>query len=148
MSNTQVNRINSTLFQKDSCTILPGSSSIWSSSNSEVVSSPVVLPKMLFGIDSNVKVAASIVSITGESGEHLHFHISHLVGIIVKGEGELRIQDRESQVDEKRIKVVKGDAVIIPKGVLHCFECEDQKNMEYIALEVSDLEIDYQKHHT
>lgn len=133
------------MFSKNSCSIINNELNKWESTNSTVTSSPIIHLNELFGENTNIQTATSLVSIKGYSGEPLHYHTSHVLGIVIKGKGWLRILGENQQ--KENLTVGEGDIAIIPRGVLHSFECEPSSIIEYIALEVSDTAIDYQKHH-
>ena len=133
------------LFSLDECTVLRASSHDWTSANSRVFSTPVVDVMQVFSAQ-RVEIGASIVCIAGECGEPLHFHLSHLVGLVVRGGGWLCIPAPGDRTSVARVAVSVGDAVVIPRGALHLFECDPTGFLDYIALEVSDRPIDYQKH--
>jgi len=140
----------SELFLRKDCAVFKSGGHEWWSSNSTVLSTPIV---QLFGMfaSDNVELGASIVRISGESGEPLHFHSSHLVGLVIRGEGWLCLPALTggaplSNVNVRRVRVQQGDIAIIPRGALHLFECNSTAEMDYLAVEFSDCPIDYQKH--
>jgi quercetin dioxygenase-like cupin family protein len=138
------------LFKKSVCTLIHGKSRKWESSNSTVFSCPALDLNGVFARESRLEAGASLVSIDGEADEDLHFHTSHLLGTVVRGEGFLCVPTDLANAQAgriSRIPVQPGDVVVIPRGALHIFQCEVGKRLEYIALEVSDSPIDYQKHH-
>jgi len=137
--------VSSELFLLTTCTVLRASSHGWSSANSTVYSTPIIDVMHVFSL-GRIEIGASIVRIEGECGEPLHFHISHLVGLVVRGCGWLCIPDEAETARVARVRVDTGDAVVIPRGALHLFECEPDGFLDYIALEISDRPIDYQKH--
>lgn len=132
------------LFSRKECEVLKSSQHEWNSGNSTVSSTPPVDLAGIFG-SSHIEVGASVVRIVGESGEPLHFHSSHLVGLVVRGSGWL-CRPNEQDGGISRRATARGDVVIIPRGALHLFECDRDGELEYIALEFSDGPIDYQKH--
>ena len=132
-----------TMLQKKKCTLIDGAARSAPTGNSVVTSGLVLnFNDGLFSDLSKVKATASLVEIKGESAEPTHFHTSHLVGIIIHGTGFLRLKDAS------RILVKRGDIVVIPRGIHHYFDCGKDETLDYIALEVSDTTIDYQKHFT
>lgn len=126
------------------CTIIRETSNVWSSANSVVRSSPIADLSQLFGFSSQINCAVSLVSIQGISGEPLHYHTSHLIGLVVSGCGWI-LTDKNPEMKHQE-QVSLGDVIVIPKGVYHMFECGPEEAMDYIAMEVSDGIIDYQKH--
>ena len=115
----------------------------WSSANSDVVSLPSFDFKRIFGKLPQRNLACSLVSISGPTDEDLHFHTSDVIGLVTKGRGRLRhIEAGKCQATD----VVVGDICVIPSRVLHLFDTEPGGLIEYIALEASSHEIDYQKH--
>ena len=110
-----------------------------------VYSTPVIDASRLFPKSERRECAASLVCIKGRSGEDLHYHTSHIVGFITRGEGSLRLPAKSGN-GETELPVRAGDVVIIPRGALHMFECAVAQEMDYLALEVSEVAIDYQKH--
>lgn len=107
-----------------------------------MVSAPIVDLLSIFPDSNTANCTSSLVTINGPSDEPPHFHLSHVLGIVVSGTGVVR--DGES----RRKKVIDGDLVVIPKGVLHYFETAQGEELKWIALEFNDGEIDYQKHFT
>lgn len=94
---------------------------------------------------ANLRTAATVVRIAGSTDEPLHYHVSAIVGLILKGEALLRTADGPAS-SERVLRVDEGDIVVIPKGCWHLFECPSGRSMEYLALELSETTIDYQKH--
>lgn len=129
---------------RNQCTLFLGRMNKWNSANSSVTSCPCLSPQLLFPGARDIEVGASLVAISGPSGESLHFHSSHLIGVVVKGSGVLLSMSPNG--DQRADRVSVGDCVVIPRGVLHLFECTGGESMDYVALEVSDSPIDYQKH--
>jgi quercetin dioxygenase-like cupin family protein len=128
---------------EDHCSVLKGAAREWHSANSRVLSLPA-----LRLADAHVplfEAGASIVCISGPSTETLHYHSSHLVGIVTRGAGWLRVPGKD-EGSTTRLPISCGDVVVIPKGVLHLFDCDPEAEMDYVALEVSYGPIDYQKH--
>lgn len=56
------------------------------------------------------------------------------------------LHNRHPSSDNYEDPVSVGDLVVIPRGAPHVFSTELGGLMEYIALEFSDAEIDYQAH--
>jgi quercetin dioxygenase-like cupin family protein len=131
------------LLLKKSCSIVECAATSWSSGNSTVCSIPSFAVKEFFQPGLDVNVTASLVRINGGGEEPLHFHTSHLVGLVVRGSGVFRWADERGA--EIRSAVTEGDLVVIPRGALHFFEATGV-GLDYIALELSDAVIDYQKH--
>jgi len=129
----------------DRCVFLQRAVNTWSSANSRVTSLPAFDLLRAFSRLSHYNVASSLVSIAGPSTEPLHFHTSHVFGVATKGRGVLR-HKIIGQPEELRTIVEEGDVALIPSTVLHLFETEDNGIFEYIAVEVSEKPIDYQKH--
>ena len=132
------------LLRLKDCTVIKEASLTWSSANSIVRSSPITDLSQLFSLSCQINCAVSLVSIHGASGEPLHYHTSHLIGLVVRGSGWL-LTTKNSELEHQK-QVGLGDVIVIPKGVYHIFECDPAGAMDYIALEVSDGIIDYQKH--
>lgn len=123
------------------CTAIKSFATSWSTGNSIVNSAPVVNLKGMFPDLAKVNVTASIVHIEGVDDEEVHYHTSHVIGYVVGGEGQFMVsRDENSPVFD----IVAGDVVIIPRGAMHYFVSDTK--MDWIALEISDMEIDYQKH--
>ena len=105
-----------------------------------------------------------------------HYHISHLVGLVVEGKGWLNVPRGGASVlarkgarwvhlagprgklngvpgvgvkahEEMGFALTAGDVVVLPRGAFHVFRCFTNGRMEYIALEFSDYQTDYQAHH-
>jgi quercetin dioxygenase-like cupin family protein len=127
----------------DHCSLFKGAALQWNSANSKVLSMPALRLSDTQG--SLVETGASIVCIAGPSNEPLHYHSSHLVGVVTRGSGWLCVPGLDKAVPA-RLPVSSGDVVVIPKGALHLFDCDPDTEMDYVALEVSDGPIDYQKH--
>lgn len=125
--------------------IYKGRSRPSTTTNSLVMSIPAINDVERFFPGRSCNIASSLVEIRGPTDEPLHFHSSHLIGLVVSGEGFCRyIQPGESV--EHREQVLPGDIVLLAQEAMHIFECEPGKTMTYVALEFSDREIDYQKH--
>ena len=89
-------------------------------------------------------LTASVVRVSGPTGEPLHYHTSFVVGVVVHGRGVLHHRTSGgAQVDDI---ASEGDIVVIPRGAAHVFSTENGGSMDYIALEFSDQKIDYQAH--
>lgn len=126
--------------KRKECTVKRNSSLRWKSDNSEVQS----IPSLTVGTDCVKCVGVSLVTICGPSGEDLHFHKADIVGLVIYGAARLRFR---SEGDIERVSnVVENDVVFIPRGVFHLFECCLGETMRYVALELSESELDYQKH--
>lgn len=125
------------------CAIVRSPSVSWSTGNSVVTSSPVLSVTDIFTGHKAVNVTASLVQINGRTDEPVHYHTSHVVGMVVSGRGFF-LTSREAGARE--FDVTPGDLVIIPQGAMHYFVSDEP--MAWIALEVSHLPIDYQKHYT
>lgn len=128
------------LLKLKKCTILKKWPRSTDAGNSVVTSAPPLKLDGVFSDLSKVEITTSLVQIKGPSDEPLHFHSSHLVGLVVRGHGYMRTDDWESAY------VKQGDVVVIPRGVNHYFTCESGTEMDYISYEISDTPIDYQKH--
>jgi quercetin dioxygenase-like cupin family protein len=140
----------SELLSRKDCAVLKDGGHEWRSSNSTVLSTPVVELLGMFASE-NLELGASIVRISGESGEPLHFHSSHLVGLVIRGQGWLCLPGfvnnaSVGEADVRRVAVQLGDVAVIPRGALHLFECAHSSELDYLAVEFSDRPIDYQKH--
>lgn len=123
------------------CTAIKNFATSWSTGNSIVNSSPIVNLAGLFPDLTKVNVTASIVHIEGVDDEDVHYHTSHVIGYVVNGEGQFMVS-REN--GSPIFDITAGDVVIIPRGAMHYFVSNTK--MDWIALEISDLPIDYQKH--
>jgi oxalate decarboxylase/phosphoglucose isomerase-like protein (cupin superfamily) len=128
------------------CTVLRGRGQEWATPNSVVASIPALTLEILSSACLPKNLTASIVKVAGPTHEPMHFHTSYIVGLVVAGSGSLLSQDASGQ--EARERVISGDVVIIPRGALHVFVTEAEEAMDYIALEFSDGELDYQAHWT
>ncbi len=127
------------LLQLNKCTVLPSSSSLIKDGNSAFISLPPVRINDLFDSTHNTEVSANYVHINGYDNEPMHHHISHVVGVIIKGKAFL-------QTEEGNIPVEQGDVVIVPKGVKHEFICDEGKEMDYMAYEIANTSLDFKKH--
>jgi quercetin dioxygenase-like cupin family protein len=125
--------------------IVPGISKKWSSSNSVVRSLPALRVEDSLGGDLQ-EVGASLVAISGPSDEPLHYHSSHLIGVVTSGRGWFCVPGEGGVANPVRQEVVAGDVVVIPRSVLHLFDCDPGGQLDYVSLEFSDKAIDYQKH--
>ena len=125
--------------KRSACTLMPNGAQVGKTGNSVVTSSLVTHLDGLFPDLSKIQTTCSLVEIRGASNEPTHYHTSHLVGLVIRGHGYLR-------EPQQRQPVKKGDIVVIPRGVQHYFDCDDAGELDYIAYEVSDQDIDYQKH--
>ena len=134
------------ILETGTCAVYKNAANTWKTANSTVTSSPIVDVWHIFEGTRAANVAVNIVSIRGTSGEPLHYHTSHLIGVVVKGDGMLRSATDKRESNLKDWQVAAGDVILIPRGAYHMFECEPSGNLDYIALEFSDHEIDYQKH--
>ena len=83
----------------------------WSEGNSTVSSVPSMELRSLVPAGAR-EVALNLVEIGGRSEEELHFHVSHLVGIVCDGRGYLMRPDGDGV---ERIPIRKGDVVVIPR---------------------------------
>lgn len=135
------------LLQSEKCHFLGNLGLIWESDNSRVTSLPYFDVRELLPDLKIMNLACSLVTISGESNEDLHFHTSTVIAIATTGQGTFTHKHMGDDTLQRRV-VVRGDVMIIPKSVLHLFHTEKQELLEYISLEVSDQEIDYQKHWT
>jgi mannose-6-phosphate isomerase-like protein (cupin superfamily) len=123
------------------CVAIKSFATSWSTGNSVVNSAPIVNLAGMFPDLSKVNVTASIVHIEGVDDEEVHYHTSHVIGYVVSGEGQFMVsRDPAFPI----LDIVAGDVVIIPRGAMHYFVSSTK--MDWIALEISDLPIDYQKH--
>ena len=126
------------------CSILHGRGNDWNTMNSVVFSIPAMTQSDLATICSPKNVTCSLVRVMGPTAEPLHFHTSYIVGLIVSGEGIL-LNRGIGNFDRSDVVSI-GDIVVIPRGAPHVFTTRPEGRMEYIALEFSDREIDYQAH--
>jgi hypothetical protein len=121
-----------------------------------------------------IQAGVSIVRIEGPALDvESHYHIAHLVGLVVTGNGWLNVpkskavlvvKNRNSWVVSKDLPEFSSkpqisgspsmssleyllDVVVLPKKTYHVFRCSSRRKMEYIALEFSDQKTDYQAHH-
>jgi mannose-6-phosphate isomerase-like protein (cupin superfamily) len=128
------------------CSIIKGGSAVWGTPSSSVESIPAIDISLL-GLDvTRCQVATSVVTVRGRLNEELHYHRSHVIGLGVKGSGILRTASPDRLSDERRLSIVPGDIVLIPRGALHLFETEENSEFVYVGLEFSDEPIDYQSH--
>jgi mannose-6-phosphate isomerase-like protein (cupin superfamily) len=133
----------STSLEENFCTLVRGFSESWTTDNSRVTSLPVLNLLNVFK-DADVQLAtASVVEINGPlpEDEGVHYHLSHVVGMVFEGVGSII-----SHVEGESVEVHEGDLVIIPRGVMHFFTSTPGHVMRWVAMEVSDRPIDYQKH--
>lgn len=128
----------------DRCHFWSGSRLIWKSTNSQVVSLPSFDFRSLFEGLPYRNIACSLVAISGPTDENLHFHTSDVIGLVTKGAGRLR--HAVGSAAATATEVTAGDICFIPNRVLHLFDTEYRGELEYIALEMSAVDIDYQKH--
>ncbi len=130
--------------QANYCTLICEYSQSWNTENSIVTSLPIIDLMQVFN-DSLLKLAtASVVEINGPLPERepVHYHLSHVIGMVFEGRGKLI-----AHLDGEAVSVNPGDLVIIPRGAMHFFETEEGGIMKWIAMELSDRPIDYQKHY-
>ena len=136
------------LFRHKRCVVFKEAGRAQKTGNSVLVSSPVVDILQVLNNASWIEATVSSVAIKGTSNEPLHYHTSHLIGLVVSGEGYLLISKENVENDGiDRVPVTVGDVIVIPRGAYHIFECDPTGELDYIALEFSDEAIDYQKHH-
>lgn len=128
-------------FKEMKCTIIKNFATSWSTGNSVVNSAPIVNLKGVFPDLDKTNVTASIVHIEGVDDEDVHYHTSHVIGYTFAGEGKFLTS---RAVDAPIFDVKAGDVVIIPRGAMHYFVSDT--TMDWLALEISDMSIDYQKH--
>lgn len=129
----------------DRCSFASAMTHEWRSANSCVVSLPAFNFERMFGNGSFQNIACSLVSISGPTDETLHFHTSHVVGVITSGAGRLR-HKVIGGASELQTILQTGDVAFIPMGCLHLFDTDEGGHINYIAFEVSETAIDYQKH--
>jgi quercetin dioxygenase-like cupin family protein len=128
------------------CTVLKGRGQAWTTPNSLVASVPALSLGALSTACPPSNLTTSIVKVAGPTHEPMHFHTSFIVGLVVTGSGILRFQNAARREAAERVEC--GDVIIIPRGALHVFITADAETMDYIALEFSDKELDYQAHWT
>lgn len=128
------------LLQMQRCTVVSSAAQVGKMGNSVLTSVPVLKLSELFADIRSIELTASWVKIRGASTEPVHYHTSHLVACLVQGMGWLR-------TDQGREVVVIGDVVVIPRGINHFFDPDPAVGLDYIAYEISDSPIDYQKHY-
>src|ERR1017187_6196909 len=176
-------------FASDGCTVIKGGSHIWTASarnaDSTVLGIPAVdvrsvlrsgTPRGKKSLET-IRASASIVRISGPAVDvGSHYHISHLVGLVVAGRGWLNVPRGKGRLLDKKgrrwvevpldprqwrnapnlgkqlneeigLRVNEGDIVVLPRGAYHVFRCAPGRKMEYIAFEFSDQQTDYQAHH-
>lgn len=131
------------LLDKKECVFWKNSSELWVTENSTVESSPVIKLEEIYEAIQEIRVAISLVDVKPKKGEPLHYHDSHVIGVITEGNAVFRYKKNN---EEKQIAVEQGDVVLIPENAYHVFECDDTQKMKYMALEFASKEIDYQKH--
>ena len=127
------------------CSFCPAMTHEWESANSSVVSLPAFNFGRMFGQTDFQNIACSLVSISGPTDESLHFHTSHVVGVVTSGAGRLR-HTAIGKLNEQQTLLKAGDVAFIPKNCLHLFDTDEGGHINYIAFELSEGEIDYQKH--
>jgi mannose-6-phosphate isomerase-like protein (cupin superfamily) len=127
------------LLQLNKCTVLSKITEAVKDGNSEFVSLPALNLNNLFTENSSLEFSANFVKIDGNQNEPVHYHISHVVGVILEGDAYLK-------TDQGQFPVSKGDVVVVPKNVNHEFICEDGKQMIYMAYEIADRQLDFKKH--
>lgn len=135
------------ILERTECVVYKGVANIWEAGNSTVTSSPAIDIFNIFSSTERIEVAVNLVSVQDISEEPLHYHSSHLIGVIVRGKGVLltsKINNRQEAIEKTAVSV--GDVVVIPRGANHIFQCNYSEELHYIALEFSDKAIDYQKH--
>jgi hypothetical protein len=137
--------LRSALARRDDCSFYPSMTHEWKSSNSSVVSLPAFNFDRMFGQTDFQNIACSLVSISGPTDEALHFHTSHVIGVITSGAGRLRHR-AIGGVGEIQTTLKNGDVAFIPRNCLHLFDTDQGGHINYIAFEVSEDLIDYQKH--
>lgn len=128
------------LIKLNKCSVVPGHSKLTKDGNSEYISLPSLKLSEIFVDDTGIEFSANFVHIDGNHNEPLHHHVSHIVAGVVNGEATL-------QTPSEFIPVKSGDVVVIPQGVKHEFICEDGKQMDYLAYEVSKSSLDFLKHY-
>lgn len=134
-----MNKDIASLLKLNTCTVLPGIAAATKDGNSEFVSLPPLKVSTVFDNSPNLELSANFVHILGNNNEPVHYHISHVVGVILKGSAYLK-------TDEGVVPVAKGDVVVVPQGVHHEFICDEDKEMDYMAYEVADTTLDFLKH--
>jgi quercetin dioxygenase-like cupin family protein len=127
------------------CSFCPAMTHEWESTNSSVVSLPAFNFGRMFGTTNFQNIACSLVSISGPTDEALHFHTSHVVGVVTSGAGRLRHTAIGKSIERQTV-LKTGDVAFIPKNCLHLFDTDEGGHINYVAFEVSEDEIDYQKH--
>jgi oxalate decarboxylase/phosphoglucose isomerase-like protein (cupin superfamily) len=129
------------------CVVYKNAANTWKTANSTVTSSPIIDVLQIFnGTKAAANVAVNFVSIRGTICEPLHYHTSHLIGVVIHGDGVLKSATDEKESNLRELQVGAGDVILIPRGAYHIFDCEASGGLDYIALEFSDHDIDYQKH--
>lgn len=130
--------------RRPTCSVFRAAGQKWETPNSSVASVPGLgFPALKAACDPR-NFTVSIVRVSGPTPEPLHYHISHIVGLVVSGRGELRYESEDGS--ESTFEANEGDLVVIPKGAYHVFETKCGSPMEYIAFEFSEAELDYQAH--
>lgn len=117
--------------------------------NSQIICTPQLVVADVLALHDRAKISVNFVFIQGEANEAPHIHHSHVIALVLSGTGELLHLPSGSDSKNKPSTVVAeaGDIVVIPKGVLHIFNCNRGQNLLYAALEIADRDIDYQKHY-
>lgn len=141
------------LLQKPRCTVISNASRLEGVGNSILRSIPEFGLANIFSRPDLIHVTASFVELHGKSEEPAHFHTSHLIAVVVRGDGQLRtgkgidvLTEHGKLVPNDGVVVVMtGDVVVIPRGENHFFD-PNTSGMSYVGLEISDQLIDYQKH--
>lgn len=127
--------------RREECTVYRNVGLAWSSNNSTVTTCPPLEIQSMVNRPEAIHAAMSFVSVTGRSDEQLHHHSSHLLGIVVGGEGHL-LTPRNTGEDMARTPLTSGDLFVVPRGSRHVIECDSDKGLKFISLEISDEEIE------
>lgn len=121
------------------CTVLDAAGYVWQSHESKVMSSPIIELLRIFDRSSEIEMAVSFISITGKHDEGVHYHDSHLIGMVVSGQGSVVVPDEGNlKGSVKRLPLKAGDVVTIPPGAFHVLECEPNGKLDFVALEFCD----------
>ena len=130
------------------CTVFKGAVGTYERDNSIVFASQF-FPLFQTYLDTfpeagkDLNVGITYLKIKGSrSGEPLHYHTADIIGLITVGRGVLLYENN----GEQREEAVEGDMIVIPKGALHCFDCNPGEDLHYAAI-LLGKEIDYQRHH-
>ena len=123
--------------RRNRCAVIRPKQPAYTAGNSLVYCGPDIFISELF-TGEDVRVAMTTVIIYGHLDEELHHHTSHVFSYVIEGRGWL-------YTEADRLEAGAGDLVVIPRGVRHLFNCDEEQRMLIFAMEISDKLIDHQK---